>query len=176
MARKSKQPPAPVGYYEEDPKDVVFAAMQRKPAGAKWGCFTKEVDDTHVGAFAWFDSQEELIKYIDVWIRCFRTGESPPADWTPPFLVEEDDPNVGAILTEELGARLHEAETMHWAGPVSDIVKSKSEFWRGMRECFLDWGMEEDPPKKMPVLTKAGLLPVKFIPRFEAWVAEYLEC
>jgi len=126
MARKSKQPPAPVGYYEEDPKDVVFAAMQRKPAGAKWGCFTKEVDDTHVGAFAWFDSQEELIKYVDVWIRCFRTGESPPADWMPPFLVEEDDPNAGAILTEELGARLHEAETMHWAGPCPTSSRARA--------------------------------------------------
>jgi hypothetical protein len=125
MARKSKQPPAPVGYYEEDPKDVVFAAMQRKPAGAKWGCFTKEVDDTHVGAFAWFDSQEELIKYVDVWIRCFRTGESPPADWTPPFLVDEDDPKAGAILTEELGARLHRPRPC--IGPARvDIVKRDS--------------------------------------------------
>lgn len=35
MPMESKSQPISEGYFAEDPKDVVFDAMQRKPVGAK---------------------------------------------------------------------------------------------------------------------------------------------
>ncbi len=159
-----------------DAERVIHAASVRKPGGSRWGCFIKEVDDTHVGFFSWFQTQEELVKFIDVWCRCFRTGEAPPSDWTPPFRVVEGTVRTGTLLTRKLQAISNEAETVRWAGPVSDIARSTSRFWRGLRESFLDWGMEDDQPQRVPRLSRTGLLPPSLVPRFTAWVAEYIEC